>query len=203
MEYLFPLSDGMSATAGRQATNGRSNERTPMSKRNVDHPATKLDSRVLAEETTTLPEGAILSIYCMSVGKLGHTSMKLVALHANMGRVEMSADKISPHNMRRYLELVRRDIARRRKLLTGKPELDRVKPDTMEDFILSMAYHDMFIFEALNSEPDQQNADNPTDATKVLQRRRKAKKLPQVLPDNNGTVQGSRTASGNSGRTKQ
>jgi hypothetical protein len=159
-----------------------------MSKRGEHPAATKAEDRVLAEETTTLPEGTVLSVYCMRIGKLGHSIMKLVALHSDK-RVEMTVDKISPHNMRVYLDLVRLDIARRRRALIAKPLMEPVKPDNMNDFVLSMAYNDMFIFEALNQiEPEVLDADKPKRTKKMVERRRKIQKQPQVLPDSDAAM---------------
>jgi hypothetical protein len=160
----------------------------------------KSEDKVLAEETTTLPEGTVLSVYRMRTGKAGHTTTRLVALHNNMRRVEMTVDNISPHNMRTYLELVRRDIARRRAALTAKPLLEPVKPDSMHDFVLSMAFNGMFIFETLTKDTAEgSDANNLTPTKKVVQRRRKTKALSQVRASDNGTVRGSGKTQADSG----
>lgn len=149
------------------------------------------ESRVTAEETTTLPEGTVLSVYRTRVGKVGHEVTKLVALHGNK-RVEMTADQISPQHLRTYLELVRREIARQRALLTAKPLwATDIHPKTMTDFVRSMAFNDMFIFETLTIDQEAESANNLKPTKKLVSRRRKAKRLPQVLPDSDGTVQGS------------
>jgi hypothetical protein len=134
------------------------------------------------------------------MGKVGHTTTRLVALHNNMKRVEMTVDNISPHNMRTYLELVRRDIARRRAALTEKPLLEPVKLSSMDHFVLSMAFNDMFIFETLTKDTAEgSDANNLKPTKKVVQRRRKAKTLPQVRTSDNGTVHGSRKTEADSG----
>jgi hypothetical protein len=198
------LQAGAVATAARQATNDRRHDEGHDNNSDLYHTIMarmkgarqEPESRVIAEETTTLPEGTVLSVYRIRVGKLGHQVTKLVALHNNMKRVEMTVDNIAPHNLRFYLQLTQREIERQRKKLTTKPMwTENVSPKTTRDFVLSMAFNDMFIFEALTNNNMElgSDADKPEPTKKVVSRRRKAKKLPQVLPDSDGTVHGSGT----------
>lgn len=166
-------------------------------------------SRITAEETTTLPEGAVISVYRVGIGKLGHYSTRLVALHGKK-RVEMTVDNISPQNLRQYLQLVRRDIERRRQEIIAKPELDPLaggKPNDMNQFVFSMAFNDMFIFQALTDDNYNEetghtkstiDADSLKPTKKVVSRRRKIQKRSQVLPDSDGVMQRSGETAGDS-----
>lgn len=112
--------------------------------------------KVLAEETTTLPEGAVISVYRgqMEGQKLRAVFTQLVALHSACPdkRVEMRMDDIPAHALKQYLQLTVREIMRRRAKLTTKPEWTYAPRVThnLKQFVETMAYHGMFILKAWN-----------------------------------------------------
>ena len=107
---------------------------------------------IIAEETTTLPEGAILSV-CRCKELRGKSYLTLIATHANK-RVQMRLEEqTGTASLPTLLKLVRREIGRRRGMLTKKPDTDGPfsrKPHTIGDFVLEMALKDMFVFHDFN-----------------------------------------------------
>ena len=105
--------------------------------------------KVLAEETTTMPEGAVVSVYRGQYegGKVRSQFTELVAMHAGCPnkRVSMRVDDIPAHCLKTYLTLTMKAITRERLALTDKPKEQWRKPQTIKDFVLTMAYHGMFI----------------------------------------------------------
>jgi hypothetical protein len=100
---------------------------------------------VVAEERTTLPEGATLSLSRIQRPKLGACN----ELRAWMGDhiVKMRADDIAPQNLRWYLDQVVKVINRERVKLTKKPGLFIQTPKSIADFVNNMAFHGMFILD--------------------------------------------------------
>jgi hypothetical protein len=107
---------------------------------------------IIAEETTTLPEGAVLSV-CRVKPSRGPVHLVLFALRGNK-RVEMRLNEsTSVASLPTLLKLIRRELERRRATMTKKPELDIPyrTPRTIQDFVISMAFKDMFVFHDFNS----------------------------------------------------
>jgi hypothetical protein len=104
----------------------------------------------IAEETTTLPEGATVSItrfdHATQRGRSEFTQLR--AWHDNE-LIKMRVDNISPQNMRQYLHLVIRQIERERAELTEAPVLIIRRPESIKDFVHNMAVKKMFIFNAI------------------------------------------------------
>jgi hypothetical protein len=158
---------------------------------------------VIHEETTTLPEGAVISVYKCQTLRSNKTIMFYTQLTALQGakRVDMRVDDVSGHNVRLYLELTVKAIRREREKLTVKPVMLVGTPKTMNEFVNNMAYYDMFIFEALNNEgPD---VDNTTATKKVVERREQTEASSQVRTNNNGPVRRSSKTKRNRGRKAQ
>jgi hypothetical protein len=115
----------------------------------------------LQEETTTLPEGA-----CISISKMKSAGEKRTVLftelrayrHGNNNIVKMRVDGVGPVNLRLYLDLIVREITRLRKSYTAKPLIGVTTPHTIADFVQEMACQDMFIFEVLTSAPEKEES---------------------------------------------
>ena len=107
--------------------------------------------KVIAQETTTLPEGAVVTIMkCEQARKDGMS--RYTALHVYRGEkeLEMRMDDVSASNLRQYFDMVVREINRRRQAMTAKPAfVDPGKP-ALAQFIDRMALSDMFMFDAVN-----------------------------------------------------
>jgi len=149
---------------------------------------------VVAQESTTLPEGATVSVSRIQRTKLGACN----ELRAWMGNhiVKMRADDIAPQNLRWYLNQVVKVINRERVKLTKKPGMYIQTPKSMSDFVNNMAFHGMFILDpAVDVKGIAENiADkvivNEIDKSvkkAVKARRRKAKKQQAVTVPANGT----------------
>ncbi len=106
---------------------------------------------VLVEETTTLPEGAQLSVCrCKLVGAKRSNIFTELRAQRDGKLVKMRVTDVGPSNLSTYLTLIRRELLRRRLQLTKKPELEPLRrPTNLDEFVQNMAYHDMFIFTAL------------------------------------------------------
>ena len=107
-------------------------------------------TNVIAEETTTLPEGAHVSVYkTRTVYKRGTVSTGL-RLQATFDKkiVKMKVeDGISAANLKVYLGLIVREITRRRGMLSTKPVMSYPHPQTINEFVLSMAFNGMFMLD--------------------------------------------------------
>lgn len=148
-------------------------------------------SDVIAEERTTLPEGATLSISRVTRPKLGPCN-ELRAWRDN-NIVKMRADDITPQNLRWYLDRVIAEINRERAKLTNKPGMLFRNPKNIRDFVNNMAFFGMFILEAtqitvISDEPktiDEHIADEKPKGARKARRRRKKEKA--VTVPANGT----------------
>lgn len=114
----------------------------------------------IQEEATTLPEGATVSASKMkSAGEkrtVFFTELRAYR-HGNDNIIKMRIDDVGPVNLRQYLDLICREITRRRASYTAKPTVGMARPQSMADFVQEMAYQEMFIFNALSIDP----FDNP------------------------------------------
>lgn len=115
-------------------------------------------SDVIHEESTTLPEGATIYLAKLKSKRLGHETFftELRAWQKDTV-IKMRVSEVGPSNMRQYLDLMVREIARRRQGYTEKPLAGMATPHDMADFVQEMAYQGMFIFNALSIDP----FDNP------------------------------------------
>jgi hypothetical protein len=109
-------------------------------------------SDVIAEETTTLPEGAVISVFksnTVRVYKNGKEKASVsTGLAARFGNkvVKMTIDgNVSAPRLKQYLDLIVREITRRRGMLSTKPGLDYRSPKDIHEFVISMAYNGMFL----------------------------------------------------------
>lgn len=105
---------------------------------------------VLAEERTTLPEGATVEVvkYFVTTKRGGHTFTELRAWRDDQ-EVKMRVDDISACNLRQYMGLVIHQIQRHRVDLRATPKLLVQRPATIKDFVHNMAAKGMFIFNAI------------------------------------------------------
>ena len=124
---------------------------------------------VLAEEATTLPEGAVIR-----VSRCHSKSAKREAIYTELSArrddkiVKMRVDNVSPNNIRSYLELCTREITRRRLALATKPNpvAYEIIPSSIAEFVMSMARLDMFIFTAI--EPTLQTDESNVTGNKKV-----------------------------------
>ncbi len=138
---------------------------------------------VIAQETVTLPEGAIVTIAkCEEVTKKrGLVRSTILSACRNGEAIEMKVDDISSQNVRQYLDMVVREINRRRSAMTAKPLTGcSFKPKTIPDFVTAMALNDMFCFDAIDTTAVLHDAiPEVSEPEKNKPRRRKAvKKTP-------------------------
>ena len=162
------------------------------------------DKIVLAEETTTLPEGAVLTVFCWHMRPRATRVITLAAYHHGE-RVEMRVDDVSVHNLRQYLDLLVREIMRQRQAMIEPPPLLTYQPSDMSEFVQAMANKGMFIFDAL--------IDEPATTEKLLQGSQKISdpittgkpcaSSEQVRSDGNGVKRGSGTAAPDRRRKKR
>lgn len=109
---------------------------------------------VTAQQTTTLPEGAVITVMkCETARRNGGKSFH-TTLHAHRGdkEIEMRVDDVSPAMLELYFKLVITEITRRRMAIKQKPLIGIGKPKTMVEFVWAMAENDMFVFEAIAPE---------------------------------------------------
>lgn len=107
-------------------------------------------SDTIAEERTTLPEGATVSVSRLSRPKLGPFTEIRAWMDSNI--VKMRGDDITPGNLRWYLHHCVLAINRERLKLDKKPGMLIRNPKGFREFVNNMAFYGMFIFEALVSE---------------------------------------------------
>lgn len=101
---------------------------------------------VIAEQATTLGEGAILSVRRVMTGRTATSHLELVAMKGR-NSVRMSLrENAGNASLPLLLKLIQREIERRRGMLTSKPPQLYRTPRTMADFVLAMAFNDMFVF---------------------------------------------------------
>jgi hypothetical protein len=124
---------------------------------------------ILAEETTTLPEGAQLSVYRVMRAKLGPCT-RMVAIHPEKQnvKVEMLVDDIAAYNLRWYLERMKKEIERHRANLTTKPGLIHPTPHDVKGFTHNMAYHGMFILQPWADENKPEALKGSINGTKEI-----------------------------------
>lgn len=79
----------------------------------------------------------------------GREITRLRAFNGNK-EVRMTVDKVADHNMKRYLELTVREIARCRQRIFKKPEWRHTPIYTIERFTIQMAALGMFKFDDFN-----------------------------------------------------
>jgi hypothetical protein len=104
---------------------------------------------VLAEETTTLPEGAQISVCRCRVETEKNKFppfTKLIA-YTSRAKLSMRVDDIRPHVMEQYLKLTVREINRLRSALSQKPTVFNESPRDLTEFVDAMAANGMFILE--------------------------------------------------------
>jgi hypothetical protein len=143
-------------------------------------------SDIIAEERTTLPEGATLCVARISRPKLGPFTELRAWRDENI--VKMHADNIAPHNLRWYLDNMVATINRARLKLTKKPGMLYRNPKTITEFVNNMAFYEMFILEAMPLAADGKvigaippedyvSEPKPSVGKKKARRPRKAKKI--------------------------
>jgi hypothetical protein len=107
---------------------------------------------VTAQEATTLPEGAMLTLAKCEQTRKNGGMLRYTSLTAcrNGNVIEMKVDDVAPNNLPQYMGMIVREITRRRANIKEKPLLGcGYKPKTLPDFVTAMALNDMFCFEAL------------------------------------------------------
>jgi hypothetical protein len=144
---------------------------------------------IIHQETTTLSEGATVSLIKYSTvrktgGLMIHTELRA---RRDENEIKMSVDDVSPTSMKIYLAMVIRAIETERKKLTVKPEYDSRLPDTFRQFVNSMAFNDMFIFNALEPSPSEEQDVKPRRNKKVP-RTRKAIPKQHGIKNNQSSV---------------
>lgn len=152
---------------------------------------------VLVEEVTTLPEGAKISVSrCQSVGDKRRIVFTQLRAYHGKNEVTMRVDDVGPSNVRTYLELCIRAILRLRANMETKPVFGmtydevqaRLRPKTIQEFVLAMADRDMFIF--INDQMKSLH-DNPTTNTPVESSNGKASKQ-HIEQDHKPTASGTK-----------
>jgi hypothetical protein len=104
---------------------------------------------ILAEERTTLPDGATLSVVRGQHSALSATVGTYLIAMRERERLQMRVDDVSPHNLRQYLDLLVREIRREQARFNKKPWLAVASPHTIHDFVANMATKAMFIEDVL------------------------------------------------------
>lgn len=106
---------------------------------------------VLIAETTTLPEGPVVTLERLRRGgsKVTSTYTQLRA-YTLKATVTMRVDDVGPANFRQYLDLVCREIGRQRARFFKKPETCYRRPDTLTEFVHNMAFGGMFLLDTWN-----------------------------------------------------
>jgi len=134
-------------------------------------------SDVIKEETTNHPEGATLSLSKCQVARKRGGMLLYSELSARMNdaAVRMRVSDVSTHNLRRYLDLCVVQINRERLKVTTKPGMGCQHPRDFREFVTEMAFKDMFVFKALEAEPEK-----PVKSGKV--RKRAKKDVPEEMP---------------------
>jgi hypothetical protein len=108
------------------------------------------DMTTLAQETTTLAEGATVSIVRGSHPKTGLVGTYLIAGRERT-QLKMRVDDVGPGSLRQYLDLMVRQIQLERARLTEKPKNPcGTPPHTIRAFVHNMAWNDMFVFDTLD-----------------------------------------------------
>ena len=120
----------------------------------------------LAQETTTLAEGATVSVLRRSNPKSGLVGTYLVAAREK-AELKMRVDDVAPGSLRTYLDLMVRWIQRERSKITAKPEVMIGTPDNLKDFVHNMAHQGMFVFEVLSDANTNRNTTIPRTGRKV------------------------------------
>lgn len=141
----------------------------------------------LATETTTMPEGATVSVVRANT-KTGAVNTYLIAAHGKK-EIQMKVDDISPGSMPQYLKMMCREIDKLRALIEKKPEFEYYGPNTIRSFVHNMAYHGMFIFDTLT---DANSTGNPAipKTRKSTSNKRKRQNHPANLRRNAGDAEG-------------
>lgn len=134
-------------------------------------------SDIIAEERTTLPEGAVVSVSRVNRPKLGPFT-EIRAWRGN-NIVKMRADDVTPQNLRWYLDNIVKEIARERVLLAVKPSMQIRSPNTIKEFVNNMAACNMFLFESTLTEPILQ-----AEPEKPKKKRRSRKPKAVTVPAN-------------------
>jgi hypothetical protein len=109
----------------------------------------KASPNIIAQETTTLPEGAQVTVFKTQAARKGvmSTSITLRAYFDNKTIDMRVQDGISAQNLKQYLGLIVREITRRRGMLSTKPSIDYNHPHSIHEFVLSMAHNGMFMLD--------------------------------------------------------
>src|SRR5580765_7141009 len=103
----------------------------------------------LSQETTTLAEGATVTILRGHHPKTGLVGTYLVAARER-NELRMRVDDVAPGSLRSYLELTVKWIQRERSKLSEAPTIPMRSPDNLKDFVHNMAQAGMFIFSAIS-----------------------------------------------------
>ncbi len=143
---------------------------------------------VTAQETVTLPEGAIVTIAkCEEVTKKsGLKRSTILSACRNGEAIEMKVDDISSQNVRQYLKMVVREINRRRSAMAAKPLTGcSFKPKTIPDFVTAMALNDMFCLDVLEATKGHMEQETAAILGEKKPRRRKASKKAPVKANGN------------------
>ncbi len=129
---------------------------------------------IIAEQSTTLPEGAIISVV------LGRNKTKRGASKAfteirarradDMIKMRLSHD-VSPHALPTLLTMSVKQIEKERKLVKSE---QMQRPTTFKEFVSSMMNHDMFLSPIL--EGMENGSQEVESAPKPKRKKRKVKK---------------------------
>ncbi len=107
-------------------------------------------SDVIAQETTTLPEGPQISVFKTHTARSNGgitVSVKLRAYFNNVTIDMTVAEGVSAGSLKLYLELIINEITRRRSKLTTKPKWNYKHPKSITEFVESMGYNGMFLLD--------------------------------------------------------
>jgi hypothetical protein len=132
---------------------------------------------VIGQETTTLGEGATISVAVCQEARASGGLNTYTELRAWKGDdiVKMHVDPVSVHALRQYLALWLRAIERERARFTAKPEVPVNRPVNVTDFVRNMAFHGMFIFGVLDN-GEQHGTNNTSRGKKMAAAGRKVSK---------------------------
>jgi hypothetical protein len=134
---------------------------------------------ITAQETTTLPEGATITVF--RAHRIGADAVGTYLRAArDRAEIEMRVDDVAPGSLRAYLDLLIRWIQRERGKLTAKPEIACHTPKNLKDFVHNMAQAGMFVFAAISDVDTTGNTGIPKASRSVPRKKRRANNHPAI-----------------------
>jgi hypothetical protein len=112
-------------------------------------------SDVLVAETTTLPDGVVITLERLKRhGAKKEATSTFTQLRAyapgTRAMVAMHVDDIGPARFRQYLDLVCLELLRQRARFFRKPQTCFRRPEMLTEFVHNMIFHGMFSLDLLN-----------------------------------------------------